>query len=68
MDAELVEALETLALALALGMLVGLQRESAGSRIAGLRTFGLVTVTGALSGVLAPAIGPWIPVVTVVSI
>ena len=48
MDAELVEALETLALALALGMLVGLQRESAGSRIAGLRTFGLVTVRGGL--------------------
>jgi uncharacterized membrane protein (DUF4010 family) len=68
MDAELVQALETLALALALGMLVGLQRESAGSRIAGLRTFGLVTVTGALSGILAPAIGTWIPVVTVAAI
>lgn len=68
MDANLVRSLETLALALGLGMLVGLQRESVNSRIAGLRTFGLVTVTGALSGLLAPALGPWIPVAAVVAV
>jgi uncharacterized membrane protein (DUF4010 family) len=68
MDADLVRSLETLALALGLGMLVGLQRESVNSRIAGLRTFGLVTVTGALSGLLAPTLGPWLPVAAVVAI
>ncbi|MGK2858717.1 MAG: MgtC/SapB family protein [Thermoanaerobaculia bacterium] len=68
MDAELVRSLETLALALGLGMLVGLQRESVNSRIAGLRTFGLVTVTGALAGLMAPTLGPWLPVAAVVAI
>ena len=68
MDADLVRSLETLVLALGLGMLVGLQRESVNSRIAGLRTFGLVTVTGALSGLLAPTLGPWIPVAAVIAI
>ena len=68
MDADLVRSLESLALALGLGMLVGLQRESVHSRIAGLRTFGLVTVTGALSGLVAPSLGSWIPVITVAAI
>lgn len=67
-DPQLVSALETLALALGLGMLVGLQRESVHSRIAGLRTFGLVTVTGALAGLLAPTFGPWIAVTALVAI
>jgi uncharacterized membrane protein (DUF4010 family) len=67
-DPLLLSALETLALALGLGMLVGLQRESVHSPIAGLRTFGLVTATGALAGLLVPSLGPWIAVVAVVTI
>lgn len=49
-----------LAIAAGLGLLVGLQRESAASRIAGLRTFTLVAVLGAISAQLAPALGPFL--------
>lgn len=47
-----------LLVALALGMLIGLQRgwherdTPAGGRIAGIRTFGLLALSGALAGVL----------------
>lgn len=50
--------------ALALGMLIGLQRgwhernTRAGGRIAGIRTFGLLALSGALGGALLPALGP----------
>ena len=43
-----------LALALGLGLLVGLQRERVAARLAGLRTFPLVTVLGLLSGWISP--------------
>jgi len=56
------EMLESLAIALGLGMLVGLQRESVDNPIAGLRTFGLITVLGALAGILLPTAGAWLPV------
>jgi len=55
--------------ALALGMLIGLQRgwhernTPAGGRIAGIRTFGLLAVSGALTGVLHPVLGPGISIV-----
>ncbi len=45
------------ALALGLGLLVGLQRERRGSRLAGVRTFPLVTILGTLTGTLAEALG-----------
>lgn len=45
------------ALALVLGLLVGLQRERTGSAIGGLRTFPLVTLFGTLSGLLAQELG-----------
>lgn len=54
--------------ALALGMLIGLQRgwqernTRTGGRIAGIRTFGLLAVTGALTAVLLPALGPGIAI------
>ena len=48
-----------LAIAAGLGLLVGLQRESASSRVAGLRTFTLVTLLGAMCAQLAPALGPY---------
>jgi uncharacterized membrane protein (DUF4010 family) len=48
-----------LAIALGLGLLVGLQRESQ-ARSAGLRTFALVTLGGAVAGLLIPAAGGWV--------
>ena len=38
---------------LGLGLLVGLQRERANSQLAGIRTFGLITLSGTLCGLLA---------------
>jgi uncharacterized membrane protein (DUF4010 family) len=49
-----------LLVALGLGLLVGLQRESRKKREAGLRTFALVTLTGAVTAQLAEVIGPWL--------
>ncbi len=49
-----------LALAAGLGMLVGMQRERRGSAMAGVRTFTLITITGALCGLLAVPLGEWI--------
>lgn len=45
------------AIALAIGLLVGLQREWAAKRIAGIRTFALLAVFGALCGILAGVYG-----------
>jgi uncharacterized membrane protein (DUF4010 family) len=49
-----------LLLALGLGFLVGLQREWSKSEIAGIRTFPLITLFGALAGVLSDRAGGWI--------
>lgn len=49
-----------LGIALGLGLLVGLQRESVASRLAGLRTFPLITLLGAVSGMLSQSAGPWV--------
>ncbi len=46
--------------ALGLGLLVGLQRERAASRIAGVRTFPLITLLGAVCGLLAAPLGGWV--------
>ena len=54
------ETLQSLATALALGLLVGLQREWVQSRMAGIRTFALVALFGGLSGLLANAFGGWV--------
>lgn len=51
-----------LGLALGLGLLVGLQREWADTRMAGIRTFPLITVFGALTAHLADPFGGWIVV------
>ncbi|MFS8617565.1 MAG: MgtC/SapB family protein, partial [Solitalea sp.] len=48
-----------LGLSLALGMLVGIQREHVNSRVAGIRTFPLITLTGTLSALLASDFGVW---------
>jgi uncharacterized membrane protein (DUF4010 family) len=53
----LTEVLGDLAVALGLGLLVGLQRESASSPLAGLRTFPLVTLLGACCALLSAGTG-----------
>ena len=52
------QAFASLSIALGLGLLVGLQRERADPAIAGLRTFGLVGLLGAVCGLL----GGWMVV------
>ena len=52
--------LQSLGIALGLGLLVGLQREWEHNRLAGLRTFALVSLFGALSGMLAQTHGGWV--------
>lgn len=59
---------EKLGLALLLGSLVGLQREKAASQIAGLRTFPLITLSGALFGLLSKDYGAGILIAGVVGI
>ncbi len=47
----------TLATALGLGLLVGLQREFTDHKIAGIRTFTLVTLFGSIAGMIAQQLG-----------
>jgi uncharacterized membrane protein (DUF4010 family) len=49
-----------LALALGLGLLMGLQRQRVDSHVAGIRTFPLIALFGALMALTAPAFGPWL--------
>jgi len=51
-----------------LGLLVGMQRERVASRLAGLRTFALITVLGALAGLLAESLGGWIVVAALIGV
>ena len=60
------ETLAGLALSLAIGLLLGLERgwqaraEPSGRRVAGIRTFSLIGLAGGLCGVLADdGLGPW---------
>lgn len=57
-----------LAIALGLGMLVGFQREWAEKGVAGVRTFALISLLGALSGALAEEFGGWIVAAGVVAL
>jgi uncharacterized membrane protein (DUF4010 family) len=57
-----------LGISLGLGLLVGLQRESRASRLAGLRTFALVTLLGTLSVLLIPTAGPWLPAAALLAV
>ncbi len=54
------EVLQALGIALLLGLLVGLQREWDKHPLAGIRTFTLITLFGAISAVLARDFGGWI--------
>jgi len=68
------EPFASLALVMAVGFLIGLQREQwmsrdgAGRRtfVGGIRTFPLVALAGALSALLARALGPWVVVASLV--
>lgn len=56
----LTEILADLGVALGLGLLVGLQRESTSSALAGLRTFPLVTLLGAVCALLSTGTSGWL--------
>ena len=54
------ELLQSLATALGLGLLVGLQREWEQNPVAGIRTFALVSIFGALCGIMGIAYSGWV--------
>ncbi len=54
------EIFKPLAIAMGLGLLVGLQREWDRHPLAGIRTFTLITLLGAISALLAHDFGGWI--------
>ena len=51
---------QQLGIAFLLGLLVGLQREHSAAGIAGMRTFPLITILGAVAAVLAREFGGWL--------
>lgn len=51
---------QKLGIALGLGLLVGLQRERVQAQLAGIRTFALITVFGAICGLISQQYGVWI--------
>src|SRR5262245_17688762 len=65
---ELPEVFQQLGLALGLGLLVGLQRERTDARLAGFRTFPLITLLGALCTLLAQEFNGWIIAVGMASL
>lgn len=54
------EAFQRLGIALGLGLLVGMQRQKASSELAGIRTFPIITLFGALCALLADKFGGWL--------
>jgi len=64
-DAEIFRAL---GIALTLGLLVGLQREWDKHPLAGIRTFTLITLLGAVSTLLAREFGGWVVAAAVISL
>jgi len=65
---ELAATFQQLAIALGLGLLVGLQRERTHARLAGVRTFPLITLLGTLSALLALTFDFWILAVALVGL
>lgn len=61
MDTDTITLSQNLGISLALGMLVGMQRERSGAPLAGVRTFGVVSVLGTLTTFVAVQLAaPWI--------
>lgn len=56
----MLDTFNRLGIALGLGLLIGLQRQRTDPRLAGFRTFPIVALLGALSGLLASSFGGWI--------
>ena len=54
------ELIQTFAISFGLGVLVGMQRQRADSRIAGIRTFPLLTLFGTLVALLSSAFSGWV--------
>ncbi len=54
------ELLMSVGAALGIGLLVGMQREWEHNRVAGIRTFALISLFGALSALLGQVFGGWI--------
>jgi uncharacterized membrane protein (DUF4010 family) len=54
------ETFEQLGIALGLGLLVGLQRESVASKVAGFRTVPIVTIFGTVCAMLSITFGGWV--------
>jgi len=65
---DLPEIFKQLGIALGLGLLVGLQRERTDARLAGFRTFPLITLLGALCTLLAREFDGWILAVGLISL
>lgn len=57
-----------LAVSLGLGLLVGLQRERTRPRLAGIRTYALITVLGTLSALLGLHFGGWVVAAALVGV
>jgi uncharacterized membrane protein (DUF4010 family) len=57
-----------LGIALLLGLLVGLQREKADGTVAGIRTFPIIALFGALCAVLAEIFGAWVLAAGVIAV
>src|SRR3954464_9478403 len=62
MDPELTlsDTFTRLGIALGLGLLVGMQRERTDSRLAGIRTFPIITMLGTIAALLGLRYGGWI--------
>jgi len=60
--------LASLGVALALGLLVGLEREWSKDRVAGIRTFALVTLSGALTAFLGQTFGGWVVAAAIIGL
>jgi uncharacterized membrane protein (DUF4010 family) len=60
--------LTSLAIAIGLGLVVGLQRQWADEEVAGARTFAIITLLGALSSMLAQEFGGWIVAVALIAV
>jgi len=62
------DLLQDLAIAVGLGLLVGMQREWRSERPTGIRTFTLITLLGGLCALLAPDHGQWLPAAGLVAV
>lgn len=65
---ELTSIFFKLAIALGLGLLVGIEREHVANRLGGIRTFPMVTILGALCALLAQSTGIWILAAGIISV